>query len=79
MLRLHIPKNRSYSALLSTLKPPSTYHIENAKSGRSACKKCKEVIAKGELRIVASKLVYRFFDVSLLSMDVLNCIVSQLN
>lgn len=65
---LHIPKNLSCGhALLSTLKPPSTYHIENAKSGRSACKKCKEVIAKGELRIVASKLVYRFFNVSLLS------------
>jgi len=28
-----------------------TYHIENAKSGRSSCKKCKEKISKGELRI----------------------------
>jgi len=32
--------------------PPSTHKIENAKSGRSKCKRCKEVIADGELRIV---------------------------
>mmetsp|Transcript_16113 Transcript_16113/g.19686 ORF Transcript_16113/g.19686 Transcript_16113/m.19686 type:complete len:457 (+) Transcript_16113:117-1487(+) len=29
----------------------STFHLENAKSGRASCKKCKEKIAKGELRI----------------------------
>mmetsp|Transcript_16797 Transcript_16797/g.35519 ORF Transcript_16797/g.35519 Transcript_16797/m.35519 type:complete len:486 (+) Transcript_16797:230-1687(+) len=29
----------------------TTYHIENAPSGRAKCKKCKEGIAKGELRI----------------------------
>mmetsp|Transcript_23641 Transcript_23641/g.35163 ORF Transcript_23641/g.35163 Transcript_23641/m.35163 type:complete len:458 (-) Transcript_23641:1161-2534(-) len=29
----------------------STYTIENAKSGRATCKKCKEKIGKGELRI----------------------------
>lgn len=30
---------------------PPKYHIEEAKSGRSKCKKSKETIAKGELRI----------------------------
>lgn len=34
--------------------PPSTYHIEYAKSSRSQCKKCKEKIAKDVLRIVTS-------------------------
>ena len=29
----------------------TTYIIENAKSGRSACKKCKTKIGKGDLRI----------------------------
>ena len=29
----------------------TTYSIENAKSGRAKCKKCKEPISKGELRI----------------------------
>lgn len=29
----------------------TTYHLENAASGRAKCKKCKETIAKGELRI----------------------------
>lgn len=29
----------------------STYTIEHAKSGRATCKKCKNKIAKGELRI----------------------------
>ena len=32
--------------------PPSTHKIENAKSGRSKCKRCKELIANGTLRIV---------------------------
>lgn len=31
------------------------YHVENAASGRAKCKKCKETIAKGELRIATSK------------------------
>lgn len=31
----------------------STYSIEEAKSGRAKCKKCKENIAKGALRIGA--------------------------
>ena len=31
----------------------STYSIEEAKSGRAKCKKCKEKIAKGALRIGA--------------------------
>lgn len=30
---------------------PTTYSIEEAKSGRSSCKKCKTKIVKGELRI----------------------------
>lgn len=30
---------------------PAKYHIEEAKSGRAKCKKCKGAIAKGELRI----------------------------
>eukprot|EP00547_Thalassionema_nitzschioides_P006417 CAMPEP_0194201218 /NCGR_PEP_ID=MMETSP0156-20130528/1541_1 /TAXON_ID=33649 /ORGANISM="Thalassionema nitzschioides, Strain L26-B" /LENGTH=473 /DNA_ID=CAMNT_0038926351 /DNA_START=79 /DNA_END=1500 /DNA_ORIENTATION=+ len=30
---------------------PAKYHIEEAKSSRSKCKKCKEPIGKGELRI----------------------------
>ncbi len=34
--------------------PPSTHKIENAKSGRSKCKRCKELIANGELRIVTN-------------------------
>eukprot|EP00571_Detonula_confervacea_P002519 CAMPEP_0172318950 /NCGR_PEP_ID=MMETSP1058-20130122/36301_1 /TAXON_ID=83371 /ORGANISM="Detonula confervacea, Strain CCMP 353" /LENGTH=210 /DNA_ID=CAMNT_0013033877 /DNA_START=76 /DNA_END=708 /DNA_ORIENTATION=- len=34
--------------------PPSTHHIENAKSGRAKCKKCKDLIAHGDLRIVTS-------------------------
>ena len=38
----------------TTQKPPSTYHIEYAKSSRSQCKKCKEKIAKDVLRIVTS-------------------------
>ena len=29
----------------------TTYHVEKAKSGRSSCRKCKEKIAKDELRI----------------------------
>eukprot|EP00585_Thalassiosira_rotula_P005630 CAMPEP_0196151666 /NCGR_PEP_ID=MMETSP0910-20130528/34073_1 /TAXON_ID=49265 /ORGANISM="Thalassiosira rotula, Strain GSO102" /LENGTH=49 /DNA_ID= /DNA_START= /DNA_END= /DNA_ORIENTATION= len=29
----------------------TTYVLENAPSGRAKCKKCKETIAKGELRI----------------------------
>jgi len=33
---------------------PTTYHIENASSSRAKCKKCKEVIAKGELRIATN-------------------------
>jgi len=33
---------------------PTTYHIENASSGRAKCKKCKEQIAKGELRIATN-------------------------
>jgi hypothetical protein len=33
----------------------TTYHIENAASGRAKCKKCKEPIAKGELRIATSE------------------------
>lgn len=32
----------------------TTYHIENASSGRAKCKKCKEPIAKGELRIATN-------------------------
>ncbi len=32
--------------------PPSTHKLENAKSGRSKCKRCKELIANGELRVV---------------------------
>jgi len=35
------------------------YHIEHAASGRSKCKKCKDTIAKGELRIATSKFYYR--------------------
>mmetsp|Transcript_2636 Transcript_2636/g.3029 ORF Transcript_2636/g.3029 Transcript_2636/m.3029 type:complete len:483 (+) Transcript_2636:35-1483(+) len=30
---------------------PASFHIEKAKSGRSKCKKCKEPIVKGNLRI----------------------------
>jgi PHP family Zn ribbon phosphoesterase len=33
----------------------TTYHIESAASGRAKCKKCKEPIAKGELRIATSE------------------------
>ena len=33
----------------------TTYHIENAASGRAKCKKCKEPIVKGELRIATSE------------------------
>jgi hypothetical protein len=41
-------------------KPSGTYyHVENAASGRAKCKKCKEAIGKGELRIATSKF-YRF-------------------
>lgn len=37
-------------------QPSGTYyHIEHAASGRSKCKKCKDTIAKGELRIATSK------------------------
>ncbi len=37
-------------------QPSGTYyHIENAASGRAKCKKCKESIGKGELRIATSK------------------------
>lgn len=32
----------------------TTYSIENAKSGRSSCKKCKEKIGKGEIRLGVS-------------------------
>lgn len=32
----------------------TTYHVERAPSGRAKCKKCKEVIAKGELRIATN-------------------------
>lgn len=32
----------------------TTYHIEHASSGRAKCKKCKEQIAKGELRIATN-------------------------
>jgi len=45
----------------NTQKPPSTYHIEYAKSSRSQCKKCKEKIAKDVLRIVTSELIYNIF------------------
>ena len=52
----------------STLPPPPTHHptpqgptmsettysIENAKSGRASCKKCKEKIGKGEIRLGVS-------------------------
>ena len=34
---------------------PTTYHLENATSGRAKCKKCKEKIGKGELRIATSE------------------------
>ena len=34
------------------------YSIEYAKSSRSQCKKCKEKIAKDELRIVTSRFYY---------------------
>lgn len=33
---------------------PNTYYIEHASSGRAKCKKCKEAIAKGELRIATN-------------------------
>ena len=35
----------------------TTYFIEHAKSARGKCKKCKETIAKGELRIATSELL----------------------
>ena len=41
---------RPLPALLPTMSE-TTYHLENAASGRAKCKKCKETIAKGELRI----------------------------
>ena len=48
-------QRRPSPSSISTAKmPPSTHKIENAKSGRSKCKRCKELIANGELRIVTS-------------------------
>ena len=41
--------------LCKTTMPPSTHHIEYAKSSRSNCKRCKEKIDKGVLRIVSSE------------------------
>ena len=51
-----ISNERKYYTIFSTANtmPPSTFKIENAKSGRAKCKGCKELIAKDELRIVRS-------------------------
>ena len=36
---------------MSTMSDETTYSIEAAKSSQASCKKCKEKITKGELRI----------------------------
>jgi len=47
-----LQSSTSPSHTTTKIMPPSTHKIENAKSGRSKCKRCKEIIANSELRIV---------------------------